>query len=213
MSRRAHSESGQATPLYITAVVGLLFLALVLFAFGQADVTRNGAQAAADAAALAAAKESRDRFEEGLLQGILDPDYLEGVFNGDVIGTANGCHAAAYYAGRNKADVQSCSWAGGGRWGFTVDVRSQESMGTSIIEGTDEKHAETRATALVEPRCTFVRSEQEDAPGDVDDGAGADKPVSPGELVCDGERWDIDPENLKLLPDIADLFTVRLAED
>ncbi|MET9428875.1 pilus assembly protein TadG-related protein [Streptomyces sp. NPDC003036] len=206
-------EAGQAAPLYITAVAGLLFLALVFFAFGQADVTRNGAQSAADAAALAAARESRDQFEVGFLANVLDPGYLEDVFNGDVIGTANGCTAAAYYAGQNKADVQGCRWAAGGRWGFTVEVKSQESMGTSVIEGTDKEHATTKATALVEPRCSFERHTQDDKPDDGGDGGAAPKPVSPGELVCDGVTWDIDPENLKLLPDIADLFTVRLAED
>ncbi|MEU7282576.1 pilus assembly protein TadG-related protein [Streptomyces sp. NPDC045431] len=209
----ARSESGQAAPLYITAVAGLLFLALVFFAFGQADVTRNGTQSAAEAAALAAAKESRDRFADDFLMSILDPDYLEAVFNGDVIGTANGCQAAGRYAVQNKAEMQECHWVSGGRWGFTVKVQSQDSMGTSIVEGTDNKHAVTQATALVEPRCAFERNDQGDKPDDGDVGEGAAQPVSPGELVCDGGTWDIDPENLKLLPDIADLFTVRLAKD
>lgn len=194
-------------------MVGLLFLALVFFAFGQADVTRNDTQSAADAAALAAARESRDRFETGFLENILVPGYLEDVFNGSVMGES-GCSAAEYFAARNRAELvgSRCQWAGGGRWGFTVHVQSQQSMGTSIIEGTENDKARATATAVVEPRCTFDRNDQSDEP---DDGGGGEegKPVSPGELVCEGETWDIDPENLDLLPDVSDLFTVRLAED
>ncbi|MEU0273476.1 pilus assembly protein TadG-related protein [Streptomyces sp. NPDC006307] len=213
MNTTRHHEAGQAAPLYITAVAGLLFLALVFFAFGQADVARNGTQAAADAAALSAARESRDQFADGFLQSILDPDFLEEVFNGDFIGTANGCGAAAHYAGQNRANVQNCHWAADGRWGFTVEVKSQEAMGTSIIEGTDKAHAQAEATAVVEPRCTFEGNDQDDKPEDGGNGGSAAAPVSPGKLVCEGETWDIDPENLDLLPDVSDLFTVRLAED
>ncbi|WP_031068508.1 pilus assembly protein TadG-related protein [Streptomyces sp. NRRL S-118] len=216
MTGTSRRESGQATPLYITAVVGLLFLALVFFAFGQADVTRNGAQSAADAAALAAARESRDQFEDEFLANILTPGYLDDIFGGDFIGRVYGCNAASHYATRNEAELLGCDPTADGRWAFTVKVRSKESMGTSIIEGTDEKHAETTATAVVEPLCTFEAAEQDDNPddgGDGDAGEGNAGPVSPGELVCDGGRWDIDPGNLDLLPDMSDLFTVRLAED
>ncbi|MFJ8588999.1 pilus assembly protein TadG-related protein [Streptomyces sp. NPDC093595] len=213
MTWRSTSDAGQATPLYITAVVGLLFLALVFFAFGQADVTRNSAQSAADAAALAAARESRDQFETGFLENILVPGYLESVFDGVVLGE-NGCSAAQYFAARNRAELigSGCQWAGGGRWGFTVHVQSQQSMGKSIIEGTENSKAEATATAVVEPRCTFNRNDQDDKPDDGGDEE-EEKPVSPGEFVCEGETWAIDPENLDLLPEVSDLFTVRLAED
>ncbi|MFF3287932.1 pilus assembly protein TadG-related protein [Streptomyces sp. NPDC003023] len=203
-------DRGQATPLYMAAVVGLLFLVLVYLAFGQADVTRNGTQTAADAAALAAAQESRDEF---VLADFLDE--LEDIFDGDVPpGTPDGCARAVDFAARNDAvaDYGDCARLNDGRWGFTVDVRSRKSMGNSIIEGTGNKHATATATAVVEPRCTFTADEGEDpkpGEGDEDD---QQKP-SPGKLVCDSKDWVIDPENLDLLPDMADLFTVRLAED
>jgi hypothetical protein len=85
-------------------------------------------------------------------------------------------------------------------------------MGKSIIEGTENSKAEATATAVVEPRCTFNRNDQDDKPDDGSDEE-EEKPVSPGELVCEGETWAIDPENVDLLPDVSDLFTVRLAED
>ena len=61
MRRRSPRDDGQAFPIYITVVGGLLFLAFAYFAVGQAAVNRNGAQTAADAAALAAAQEARDQ--------------------------------------------------------------------------------------------------------------------------------------------------------
>ncbi|WP_327234722.1 pilus assembly protein TadG-related protein [Streptomyces sp. NBC_01317] len=221
MSRRGSGEAGQAAPLYIMMVVGLLFLALALFAVGQAGATRNGAQSAADAAALAAAQKSRDEFETDLLPHLLDPDYLDDIFNGNPLGTFNGCAEAAYFAGQNGADIDGggCGWASGGRWGFTVHVVTQESMGESILPGTENQHAKAHATAVVEPRCAFVPAQDgttppDDAPPPDEPGEEGDpEPVSPGALQCDDDKWTIDPEDLNLLPDMADLFSVRLAQD
>jgi hypothetical protein len=67
---RLAGDAGQAFPIYITAVAGLLFLALALFAVGQAGATRNGGQTAADAAALGAAEDFRAQLRKGLLDAI-----------------------------------------------------------------------------------------------------------------------------------------------
>ncbi|MFJ2110460.1 pilus assembly protein TadG-related protein [Streptomyces sp. NPDC087850] len=211
---RSARDAGQAAPIYITMVAGLLFLALAFFAVGQAGATRNGAQSAADAAALAAAQESRDSFREGLLASLLNPEYLDDIFNGNVVGTpADGCAAASSFALQNKADVDGCDWLGGSRWGYTVHVVTRNSMGDSILPGTEHMSAKAQATAIVESRCSFrpaggggTRQEGEADPADT-------KPVSPGTLVCRGVDWSIDPEHLDLLPDMADLFSVRLAQD
>lgn len=178
-------------------MVGLLFFALVYLAFGQADITRNGTQTAADAAALAAAQESRDQLD--LVDFI---DDLEDLFDGDLIGTADGCTEAVRFAVQNDANTIDCDALDDGRWGFTVVAKSGKSMGDSIIDGTEDQHATATATAVVEPRCTFTPAEDKDK----------EKKPSPGELVCDAQVWKIDPKNLDLLPDMADLFTVRLAE-
>ncbi|MFF2521753.1 pilus assembly protein TadG-related protein [Streptomyces liangshanensis] len=218
MISRSSRESGQAAPLYIMMVAGLLFLALAFFAVGQAGATRNGAQSAADAAALAAAQESRDLFKEDLIRDLLTPGFLEDVFNGNPVGSAAGCAAAGYFAGQNGSDIGSCAPLGDGRWGFTVAVVTQESMGNSILPGTETKHAEARATAIVEPRCSFEISEDQEnppaepgEPGEGDDPAD-DQPTSPGDLHCEGTILHVDPDP-DLLPDMADLFTVRLAQD
>ncbi|MFC9943672.1 pilus assembly protein TadG-related protein [Streptomyces pratensis] len=214
MSRPARRESGQAAPLYITAVVGLLFLALVFFVFGEADVKRNGAQSAADASALAAAQESRDQLKGDLLANLLDGDYLRDVFSGDFPGTYNGCAQASRFAERNDARSLRCSMPPG-RWAFEVDVESNKAMSANLVPGTEGQRAKASAVAVVEPRCAFRAAEpstdEGNPPSDPEDEE--EKKPSPGKLVCDTRDWVIDPEHLDVVPDMADLFAVRLAED
>lgn len=225
---RRSREAGQAAPIYITMVAGLLFLALAFFAVGQAGATRNGAQSAADAAALAAAQESRDQFRLDLLGNLLQPGYLDDIFNGNPLGTFNGCAEADHFADKNEADLDTsklsggCARTGDGRWGFTVDVITQKPMGDSVLPGTEDEKAEAHATAVVEPRCTFKPAEEDEPPAEEEPeepgepgepGEGEEEPVSPGELVCDdGGVFGIDPVN-PVLPDMSVLFSVRLAED
>ncbi|MFD3916011.1 pilus assembly protein TadG-related protein [Streptomyces sp. NPDC058603] len=223
-------EAGQAAPIYITMVAGLLFLALALFAVGQAGAKHSGAQSAADAAALAAAQESRDDFVSlKVLDNLLNPAFLDDIFNGNPMGTDIGCQAAARFADRNEAvlvtdDENNGCAPLGDRWGFEVHVRTQKPMGATILPGTADKKAEAWASAVVESRCTFEPAEDEENPpadGDEsppdEDNPGDTEPVSPGSLRCDGgTMWEIDPEDLDdldLLPDSADLFSVRLAQD
>ncbi|QGV82603.1 pilus assembly protein TadG-related protein [Streptomyces ficellus] len=183
-------DSGQASPLYIFVVASLLFLALAFFAVGQAGATRNGAQSAADAAALAAAREQRDSFD-------LTIDDLDDLLNGVLIPGGSGCGASQGYAGQNGADVTGCAPLYDGRWGSTVSVSSQKPVGDTILPGTDNLTASAQATAIVVPRCSFEPTEDADSP-------------SPGSLDCEGDVTDLDPT---LLPDMSDLFDVRLAED
>lgn len=60
MTAKPRGDAGQAFPIYVVMVAGLLFLAFAFFAVGKASATRNEAQGAADAAALAAAQDARD---------------------------------------------------------------------------------------------------------------------------------------------------------
>ncbi|MFB6980197.1 pilus assembly protein TadG-related protein [Streptomyces scopuliridis] len=219
-------EAGQAAPIYITMVAGLLFLALALFAVGQAGAKHSGAQSAADAAALAAAQESRDDFVSvKVLENLLNPAFLDDIFNGDPMGTAVGCDAAERFADRNEAVLVTDERGEGcrameDRWGFKVHVETKKPMGATILPGTADKKAEAFATAVVEPRCTFKPAEDEENPptegeepppdGDNPDNT---EQASPGSLTCGGTMWHIDPEHLDLLPDSADLFSVRLAQD
>ncbi|MEU9744266.1 pilus assembly protein TadG-related protein [Streptomyces niveus] len=214
MTRRTTREAGQAAPIYIAMVTGLLFLALAFFAVGQAGATRNGAQSGADAAALAAAQESRDDFGIDLLANFFNPGFLNDVFNGSPIGRFVGCEEARHLAEANDTRVQGCGWANGGRWGFTVVVETQQTMGDSILPGTEDKRAEATATAIVVPRCEFrpaVEDGDEGEDSEPEEGE-EEEPSLPGELICNGKPLDLDPENL-VLPDMSVLFSVRLAED
>ncbi|WP_405938572.1 pilus assembly protein TadG-related protein [Streptomyces sp. NBC_00726] len=208
------AEAGQAAPLYIAAVVGVLFVALVLFAFGEADIRRNGAQSAADAAALAVAKESRSLLEPDLKAHLADPKFFESVFSASYLGrTGNVCRKASDFAARNKADGVRCRPLADGRWGYEVRLKSAKGMSTDIVPGTKGRKAEATAVAVIEPRCAFVPAETSALDSDPD--ADADPPSVPiGRIHCDGgPDWSVDPEDPSLVPDVVDLFTVRLAED
>lgn len=205
-------ESGQATPLYIAAVASLLFVALIFFAFGEADVRRNGAQSAADAAALAAAKESRSLLEPDLKAHLADPEYFESVFNAPFFGgPGNACGKASAFAALNQAGDVRCRPLSDGRWGYEVSLKSGKGMSTSIVPGTEGKKAEAEAVAVVEPRCTFAPEPDRAPDPDPDPEARAE---AVGKVRCSGGReWVVDPEDLALMPDMADLFSVHLADN
>lgn len=228
MIRGAGEESGQATPLYIAAVAGLLFLALIFFAFGEADVQRNGAQSAADAAALAAAKESRSALEPYLKAHLEDPEYIESVFGASFLGVpGDTCGKASTFAALNKATGVRCRPLSDGRWGYEVSLRSAKGMSTDIVPGTEGKKASAEAVAVIEPLCTFTpepepKPEPEPTPEPdstpdpetTPDPVPDTPPASIGTVSCDGGRdWAIDPEDLTGMPDMADLFSVHLAEN
>ncbi|MFD4996317.1 pilus assembly protein TadG-related protein [Streptomyces buecherae] len=235
-------DSGQAFPIYITAVAGLLFLGLALFAVGQAGATRNGAQTAADAAALAAAQEHRDALRDELLAAIGGGDAWQDILDGIGTGSPYACDEARWFAAENDADVTDCTVSGGLNPTFHVAVRTRYTVGDSIVPGTESRHAEAEATAEIEPRCVRLPGEPDPTPSpdprptgdDTDDGNdgngngndgegdgggsdGDDKPeekpkAPPVEFTCDGEEWSIDPERPDTLPDVADLFSVHLAD-
>ncbi|MFD4693380.1 pilus assembly protein TadG-related protein [Streptomyces sp. NPDC058463] len=181
-------------------MAGLLFLALIFFAFGEADVKRNGAQTAADASALAAAQQSRSLEALDLRAHILDRAYLSLLFNSPFPGTHNGCAKASRFAAQNDATSVECRMLFDGRWGFRVGVQSKKGMSANLVPGTEGKRAKATSVAVVEPRCKFIPNPDLSSP-------------SPGALACDTKVWVIDPKDLALLPEMTDLFTVRLAED
>ncbi|GGT52590.1 hypothetical protein GCM10014713_53100 [Streptomyces purpureus] len=202
-------------------VGGLLFLAFAYFAVGQAAATRNGAQTAADAAALAAAQDAREQLRDGWLEVILNPAEWKGFLNGRRFGTYTACLRAESFANRNGAELTEGGCDRLPRFddeeGFTVKVRTLGTVGESVIPGTENRHATAKAKAVIEPRCTFDPPKppptEDPDPGE-DDGPGDDTDQDPKPILglsCDGVPWEIDPKHPKL-PDAADLFTVRLAD-
>ncbi|MEV5733105.1 pilus assembly protein TadG-related protein [Streptomyces sp. NPDC052292] len=195
MTRCRRDDAGQAFPIYITVVAGLLFLALAYLAVGQAGVNRSGAQTAADAAALAAAQKTRGQLAHLWVTDVLDPTKWQEIFDGE--GGSDSCWRAHQLAAQNHARVKDCAWDGAFR--YTVDVRTTKSVGDSIVPGTENLHAAASATAVIEPLCTF------EPPGE-----GADKASLP-QLSCKDRNWELNPDDLTDLPGPEDLFDVHLA--
>ncbi|MGW0080650.1 pilus assembly protein TadG-related protein [Streptomyces sp. NPDC003393] len=194
---RRHGDAGQAFPIYITVVGGLLFLALAYFAVGQATVNRSGAQTAADAAALAAAQERRDQLADQWMKDVLDPTKWQRIFDGTGPALSSPCWRASELASRNYARVLSCR--PNGPLSYTVDVETSKSMGKSVVPITERKHSKAHAEAVITGRCEF-----KPLPAN----AGSD---ALPRLTCKGGKyWDIDPKDLTDLPKPQDLFDVRL---
>jgi hypothetical protein len=198
MRLRTYDDSGQAFPIYITVVGGLLFLAFAYLAVGQAGANRNGAQTAADAAALAAAQDTRDQLAAAWKRSVLTPEKWQDIFDGDVPGLGLSCGRADQLAARNDARVLSC--VPEGLLAFVVEVETNKTVGDSIVPGTENQKSVASAKAVIEPRCTF-----EPPAGD----AGKDELPR---LGCRDRNWDLDPEDLENLPRPEDLFDVHLAD-
>ncbi|MFD9863369.1 pilus assembly protein TadG-related protein [Streptomyces alboflavus] len=194
---------GSTLPLYIWLTAIILFVALAFFAFAQAASARNGAQSAADAAALAAAQDTRDELVEGLGEAIAAGDgdaWLDWLL-GDMEAGEGAEGAADALAAANDAHVSGFGATEvEGYPGYDVEVTTNYTVGDSIIPGTESQHAKADATAVIKPRCDLAES------------ADPEKAV---EFVCDGEDVpiEIDPDDFDLddLPDASTLFSVHLA--
>ncbi|RPE41105.1 putative Flp pilus-assembly TadE/G-like protein [Streptomyces sp. Ag109_O5-1] len=193
ISVRRYGDSGQAFPIYITVVGGLLFLAFAYFAVGQAAVNRNGAQTAADAAALAAAMNTRDELADQWVKDVLDPTKWQEIFDGKV-GVPDSCWRATELAAQNDATARCVA---DGPLSYKVDAETLKSVGDSVVPGTEDMHKTARATAVIDKLCTFTPT-------------GADG-VLP-ELTCRDRTWTLDPTDLTDLPGPEDLFDVHLAD-
>ncbi|MBW1597365.1 pilus assembly protein TadG-related protein [Streptomyces sp. JJ38] len=193
-------DRGQAFPVYITVVAGLLFLAVAYFAFGQAAVSRNGVQGAADAAALAAAYDTRDQLGEALLDSVANPDDWKDLLNGHIVGLQDPCAAARQFAESNGADALVCEVSPWPPQSVRVEVKALDPVGDTVVPGTEGTFATANARALLEPRC--VLTSESDAEGD----------PAPIELDCDGDSVTVDPEAGDSLPDLDIMFSVRLID-
>nr|WBO80080.1 pilus assembly protein TadG-related protein [Streptomyces sp. SBE_14.2] len=198
MTLRRYGDAGQAFPIYITVVGGLLFLAFAYLAVGQAAANRNGAQTAADAAALAVAQETRDQLADRWVEDVLDPTQWQDIFDGLVAGLNPSCWRAEQLAAQNDAHVEACDQTG--PLEYTVQVQTDKPVGDSIVPGTEGKYARATAKAVIESRCEFELS-----------GEGAEEDELP-QLTCEDEQWDLDPEDLTELPGPEVLFDVHLAD-
>ncbi|MEU2424477.1 pilus assembly protein TadG-related protein [Streptomyces sp. NPDC007851] len=190
---RRYGDSGQAFPIYITVVGGLLFLAFAYLAVGQAAVNRNGAQTAADAAALAAAMNKRDELADQWVKDVLDPTKWQDIFDGKV-DVADSCWRAYQLAAQNDAEAQCDPDP---PLSYKVHAQTNKTVGDSVVPGTEDMKSTADATAVIEPLCTFTLS--------------GDDSVLP-QLTCKDRNWTLDPTDLTHLPGPEDLFDVHLTD-
>ncbi|WP_420709284.1 pilus assembly protein TadG-related protein [Streptomyces sp. NRRL B-3648] len=190
-----HRDAGQAFPIYLTVVAGLLFLALAYFAVGQGAVNRSGAQTAADAAVLAAAQDAREQLTDEWVKVLLDPTKWQQIFQGEAqIGDP--CWRAEQLAARNDAQLNTCNSPA--LLKYRVDVKTNKSVGRSVVPGTESVKSIASATAVIEPLCTFELPDE-----------GNEEDVLP-QLSCKDRVWEIDPAEPSKLPKPEDLFDVHL---
>ncbi|MGW0751719.1 pilus assembly protein TadG-related protein [Streptomyces sp. NPDC002587] len=209
------ADRGQAFPIYIVVVAGLLFAALAFFVVGMAGTTRSNAQGAADAAALAAAREARDNVFVGVDLGALRPKDWEDLLAVKGLDVTGACGAAERFADLNDAEAD-CK-ASLPR--FTVSVATLDAVGDSVVPGTGDRKGVAKATAVIESRCLL---------GDIATPSPSPSPTStpsstpsPGgpvsgsvNLVCKGvASFKIDPLHPGPLTPLArHLFSVRLVD-
>ncbi|MEU9165825.1 pilus assembly protein TadG-related protein [Streptomyces sp. NPDC048424] len=205
--RRFDGDRGQAFPIYVVLVAGLLFAALAYFTIGKAAIVRSNAQGAADAAALAAAREARDTLVPGIDLVTLSPEDWEQVLLGNRFDTSGGaCVAARDFAAMNDATTM-CSRSG---TRFSVRATTNGTVGDSVVPGTSGKHGEADATAEIVPRCHVK-------PGGSESGGGsAPTPESPGPIkffCAKGVVVDYDPAQPRAWRSLAAaLFDIRLID-
>lgn len=187
-------DDGQTVGIYIVSISALFFLAFAYFAVGQAAVNRNSAQTAADAAALAAARAERDHIKDDLLAALNAGDLTELQHLLTLLGQDDGSAqtAASSFAAANGASLLDFSAAGNS---FTVKVQANDSVGRSVVHGTEDIHSVATATAVVEPRC----------------GGGVAKDGAHGlDITCDNGSLTLDPTAPGFTLQLSDFYAVHL---
>lgn len=175
----------------------LFFLAFAYFAVGQASVTRNSAQTAADSAALAAARGARDEAHDPFLAALLagDEAALRRLLADPGNDAGPPCQAAQTFATDNRATVTGCDPVGGSTR-YAVSVRTNETVGASVVNGSENVHGTAKATAVVEPRCTLA------------------SPGTSGNVVnfsCPSGPLAVDPTGSGFVLDLSAFYTVHLS--
>ncbi|MFD5412355.1 pilus assembly protein TadG-related protein [Streptomyces nojiriensis] len=207
-------DQGQAFPVYVVVVAGLLFAALAFFTIGQASVRRSDAQGAADAAALAAGREARDELLLGLDLAALKPGDWKKVVEGDFFTAGEACAAAEAFAAKNDAKTTGCDSSLLPR--VTVTVETNGTLGESVIPETGSMHGTATATALIESKCHLgaapspIPTPTPTTPA----GGGSPSPTpNPSRVTftCGGALIELDPLNPGSLKALTKkLFSVRL---
>jgi hypothetical protein len=136
-----------------------------------------------------------------LADSIAEGDDWLGWLDGELPAVTSAGAAAQQLAAANQASVIAGPRPSevSGYHGYRVKVRSNGTVGDSVIPGTETMRAEAAATAVIEPLC------------DYDSAADPEESV---EIDCDGQVVEIDPDDFDpdVLPDPTVMFSVYLAE-
>lgn len=202
MAGAGSRDRGQVLPFYVAMMACLLFAALAFVVVGMAGAKRSDAQGAADAAALAAAQEMRDNLLVGMDLLTLTPADWEDILDGDRLDPNGACAKARQFATLNGATAD-CN---PGTLSFTVTTVTDDAIGNTAIDGTEDMKARAAATAVIEPRCAL-------RPGSTPT-ATPSPSATPSPVVIDCKRGrvvTVDPSTPGSLTKLArQLFSVRL---
>lgn len=193
-------DRGQVLPFYAAMMACLLFAALAFVVVGMAGATRSDAQGAADAGALAAAREARDNVFVGVDLLTLTPEDWEDILEGHRFDIKGACARAQDFAGWNEASAECVDFVVPD---FTVTVTTDDSVGDSVVPGTENMRGHATASAVIEPRCFLEPAPTPPPP-----------PGGPVGIKCrDGSAIIVDPLNPGVLHKLArKLFNVRLTD-
>ncbi|WP_327383535.1 MULTISPECIES: pilus assembly protein TadG-related protein [unclassified Streptomyces] len=211
MTSGRRSDRGQAFPIYIVVIAGLLFAALAFFVVGRAAITRSDAQGAADAAALAAGREARDAVLLNLDLAALKPADWERIVEGGLFKGGGACAAADAFAAKNNGKLTLCDPTPPR---FTVSVETDAAVGDSVIPETGNLHGTATATALVQAKCS-LRAAPAPSPTLTAPAEGSSPAPTPSpstvDFTCGGELVKLDPLKPGSLSALTRrLFSVRL---
>jgi hypothetical protein len=191
--KRCGGEEGQFFPVFLAIIFLVAVASLFTVQYAWAGRLRTHAQAAADAAALAAADEIRDRAIASLSIG--QPAY------GLAYDDQTSAQAAEDFAERNDANLLKVEERGLFRRAVYAKVESEESQG-GWFDSDNNAHAEAEAYAeVVFPPC-FIDSND------------PDHPDSSAPLICNEEIVGFvgDNEGATITASLAPLFKVRLID-
>ncbi len=142
----------------------------------------------------------------------LKPADWEKLAHGDLLTGRGACGKAEEFASLNGATaICEASIPV-----ITVKVKTNETVGESVVPGTQGLHGGATAKALIKPRCS-LRSAPVPAPPTPTPSPTSSPTPSPGAtgvaFVCDGKQLTLDPAKPGPLAELARaLFTVRLVD-
>src|SRR4051794_451968 len=183
MAADVRAEAGQMMPMIVLLLAGIVGLGGIAVQVGKATVLRSDAQTAADAAALAAARDIRDRLTEQV--AATGTSSLAAVDNTRV--QTKAAQYAAANQGRLTRDIE--------RDGADVRVwvQSVRTQGPGAPGGAADQGAEARARARLELLPAF--------PGSSSTGGGGGAPAaSRGSPKISAHEWDEIGKELKHHP-------------